>query len=122
MDERREHQRINLNKRCLINHAGNIGEIIDLSLGGVSCWCVQGHLCTDATSRKVDIFCKEGQLWARGLSLQVLASESVAGKFLGGVPVRKCRARFADLRDGQRDQLENIILNQSMSQSRADSR
>lgn len=113
MDERRQHPRLNLNKRCLINHAGNVGEIIDLSLGGLSCWCVQGHLCTEASTRKVDIFCKEGQQWARGLPLQVLASESVAGKFLGGVPVRKCRARFADLRTGQRDQLEEILLTQT---------
>lgn len=113
MEERRQHQRVNLNKHCLINHAGKVGEIIDLSLGGVSCWCVQGNLCTDDGSRTVDIFCKEGQLWARGLPLQVLDSESVAGKFLGGVPVRKCRARFADLGDRQRNQLENIILTQT---------
>jgi hypothetical protein len=110
MDERREHERINLKKQCLINHSGNVGEIIDLSMGGVSCWCVHGHLCTDATSRKVDIFCKGGQLWARGLPLKVLISESVSGTFLGNVPVRKCRALFADLREGQREQLENIIL------------
>lgn len=121
MDERRKHQRINLSKRCLINHSGNVGEIIDLSLSGVSCWCVHGHLCTDANSRKVDIFCREGKLWARRLPLQVLASESVVGKFLGGVPVRKCRARFADLQDGQRDQLENIILNHTMARSQPDS-
>ncbi len=121
MDERREHQRINLKKQCLINHSGNVGEIIDLSLGGVSCWCVHGHLCTEATTRKVDIFCKEKRQWARGIPLQVLASDTVAGKFLGGVPVRRCRARFADLREGQRNQLENIILNHLMVQSRPDS-
>ncbi len=121
MDERREHNRISLRKKCLINHSGNVGEIIDLSLGGVSCWCVHGHLCTEGSSRKVDIFCKEGHLWARRLPLQVLTSESVVGKFLGGVPVRRCRARFAELRDGQRDQLENIILNHTLAQSRPDS-
>lgn len=110
MDERRQHPRINLNKRCLINHSGNVGEIIDLSLGGLSCWCVQGHLCTEAPSRKVDIFCRDGQFWARGLTLKVIAAESVAGKYLGVVPVRRCRAHFTDLREGQRDQLENILL------------
>jgi len=121
MDERREHERTNLNQQCLINHAGNVGEIIDLSLGGVSCWCVHGHLCTEASTRKVDIFCKEKQQWARGIPLQVLESESVAGKFLGTVPIRKCRARFTGLREGQLDQLENIIFHHNMLQARADS-
>lgn len=115
MNERRKHPRIKLGKKCLINHSGNVGEIIDLSLGGVSCWCVHGHLCTNSICRKVDIFCQEGRFWARGLPLQVLEAESVAGKFLGGVPVRKCRASFADLHDGQLAQLENIILCQTRS-------
>lgn len=121
MDERRKDERINLDKPCLISHSGNIGEIIDLSLSGLSCWCVQGDFCADVVSRKVDIFCKGGQLWARGLNLQVLASESVAGEYLGGVPVRKCRARFTDLAKEQREQLEHIILDQTMAKSRPDS-
>ena len=114
MNERRAHERIHLGKKCLINHSGNVGEIIDLSLGGVSCWCVHGHLCTESAMRKVDIFCTEKRQWARGIPLQILASESVAGKFLGGVPVRRCRARFADLQEGQRDQVENIILSHTL--------
>jgi hypothetical protein len=118
MDERRKHNRINLRKQCLINHSGNVGEIIDISLGGVSCWCVHGHLCTDGSGRKVDIFCKEGRLWARGLPLHVLEAASVSGTFLGDVPVRKCRAIFTDLRDNQIAQLENIIYGHTQTASR----
>ncbi|NTV14404.1 MAG: PilZ domain-containing protein [Desulfobulbaceae bacterium] len=115
MNERRRSQRIPLKEKCLIHHAGNVGEIIDLSLEGISCWCLNGDQCTTTTSRKVDIFCKEMRLWARGLPMRVLSSELISGRFLGDVPVKICRANFDNLPPEQRAEVENIILSHSPS-------
>lgn len=117
MNERRNHQRITLKNQCLVNHDGNVGEIINLSMGGISCWCVNGDLCNAATSRKIDIFCKEKRLWARGIPLRLLTSELVSGKYLGEVPVKRCRARFDNLRAEQRAEVENIILSHRAAES-----
>lgn len=113
MNERRRHQRLPLRERCLIHHAGNVGEIIDLSVEGISCWCINGEQCGSTISRKVDIFCKDMRLWARGLPMRVLSSELVSGRFLGEVPVKFCRANFDNLHADQRAEVENIILSHS---------
>lgn len=118
MNERRHHQRILLKEKCLIHHTGNVGEIIDLSLGGISCWCLNGDNCSTTTSRKVDIFCKGKQLWARGLPMLVHSSELVSGRFLGGVPVKICRANFDNLHPEQLAEIENIILSHSETESK----
>lgn len=117
MKERRRYQRIPLKEKCLIHHAGNVGEIINLSMEGISCWCLNGDHCSTTTSRNIDIYCKERQLWARGLPMRVLSSELVSGKFLGEVPVKICRANFDNLRDEQRAEVENIILSHSQGDS-----
>lgn len=110
MIERRRHQRILLKEKCLIHHTGNVGEIIDLSLGGISCWCLNGDNCLTTATRKIDIFCKEKRLWARGIPLRVLSAELVSGRFLEGVQVKICRANFDNLHPEQLAELENIIL------------
>jgi len=117
MNERRQHKRIPLKEKCLIHHAGNVGEIINLSLGGISCWCINGDDCSTTTSRKIDIFCKERRLWARGIPLQMLSSELVSGRFLEGVPVKICRANFDNLHPEQLAEVENIILSHSQTES-----
>jgi len=117
MKERRRYQRVPLKERCLIHHAGNVGEIIDLSLEGMSCWCINGDQCSTTTSRKIDIFCKEMRLWARGLPMRILSSELVSGRFLGEVPVKICRANFDALRAEQLAEVENILLNHSQGEA-----
>jgi len=119
MIERRQHKRIPLKEKCLIHHAGNVGEIIDLSLGGISCWCINGDNCSTTTSRKIDIYCQERRLWARGIPMRMLSSELVSGRFLEGVPVKICRSNFTDLQPEQLAEVENIIL--SHGQAEADS-
>jgi len=110
MEDRRKHQRFLLHDSCLINNSEVVGTIIDISMGGLSCTCLDQNPCYQGLVRQVDIYCGKTGLWAEKLNIQVLSSDTLPGKFVIEFGVRKCRLQFVQLAEMQAGQLENLIL------------
>lgn len=113
MDERRRHQRFQLNNSCIINHSRSVGTIIDISMGGLSCTCLDQGECSKGLSARIDIYCRKQDIRAEDISMRVLSTEKITGKFIKNLGLRKCRAKFIQLDDSQQGQLSNIIVNSS---------
>ena len=109
MDERREHLRYKLNAECILHHDKSVGTIIDISMGGLSCMCLDQGECSQELSVKIDIYCKKHDLCAEGIRFKVIGTEMVQGEFMEKLGKRKCRARFHQLDNSQQEQLANII-------------
>jgi len=112
MVELRKNQRFDTREKCLLRHESTVGNVIDLSLGGLSCSCCLSD-CDDALVRNcehVDIFCDENKMWVRELKVDILESKMIRGQFFNGFWMRKCRARFGRLRDEQAHRLEELIF------------
>jgi len=109
MEERRKHKRYTLDNACILNHATTVGTIIDLSVGGLSCMCLDQGDCEEGLSTKVNIYCKKNDLTAQDIPIQVLSTGKMSGKFIENIGLRKCRAQFTQLDDASRAQLEHII-------------
>jgi hypothetical protein len=114
MDDRRKHQRFKLDDACIINHEKTVGTIIDISVGGLSCSCLDQGICSKGLSTQVDIYCKKGDLRAEGINIKVVDTEMVLGQFMQDVGLRKCRARFRQLDEFQQTQLTGIIVKSSL--------
>lgn len=115
MEDRRKHQRFKLADSCIINHAEVVGTVVDISMGGVACICLDQEHCPHGGIEEVDIYCRKEGLWAKGLSIRVLDSERIPGKFGEEYSVRKCRLQFVLLGREQAGQLENIIITTNLS-------
>ena len=109
MEERRKHKRYPLDNVCIINHSTTVGTIIDLSLGGLSCMCLDQGTCQEGLSEKIDIYCKSNDIRVEGLDMEVLDTGKLKGKFVEDIGLRKCRAKFCELDEGKVEQLANII-------------
>jgi hypothetical protein len=109
--ERRKHQRFACENKCLILHETVVGTVIDLSLGGLSCSCCSSDSDDGSArcSKNVDLFCINTKTWVRGLTMDIIVSEENPGQFLENFWIRKCRARFDNLRDEQAGLLENLF-------------
>ncbi len=114
MDDRREHQRFILDAACILNHDKSVGTIIDISLGGLSCMCLNQGKCSLALSARINIYCKKHDLCAEDLQLKVIGTEMVPGEFMEKLGIRKCRARFSALDEAQQAQVTNIIEKTSL--------
>jgi hypothetical protein len=112
MAERRKYQRYELEEKCLLRKETAVGTIIDLSLGGLSCSCCSPDSddCSNRCCKNIDIFCTENKVWVLDLTMDIIDSEKTPGQFLDNFWIRKCRARFNNLRKEQATQLENLIL------------
>ena len=114
MEDRRKHQRFKLHDGCILNHSEIVGTILDISLGGLSCMCLNPDKCSNQSMTKVDIYCRRHNLWAEGIGIQVLNTDTEPGQFIPKFGTRKCRAQFVLLEEQQLAQLENIILQYSI--------
>lgn len=114
MDDRRKHQRFKLDNACIINHEKKVGTIIDISVGGLSCMCLDQGICSKGFSTQVDIYCKKGDLRAEDINIKVVDTEMVPGEFMEILGTRRCRARFSQLDDFQQTQLTEIIVKSSL--------
>ena len=110
MGERRTNQRFDFNEKCLVRHPNALGTLVNLSLGGLSCQCVNYDENAPPTCQIVDLLCPENHLWIRELNLDVIATEKIPGEVLSNFWIRKCRARFIGLRAEQLNLLENLII------------
>ena len=115
MEDRREHQRFILDAACILNNDKSVGTIIDISLGGLSCMCLDQGKCSQGLSARINIYCKKHDLCAEDLHLKVIGTEKVQGEFMERLGIRKCRARFHLLNKAQHAQVTNIITKSSLS-------
>ena len=113
--DRRQHQRYKLDGACIIQHEKSVGTIVDLSVGGLSCVCLDQGTCSKDVSTMVSIYCKKKDLCAEDINMKVLSTEKIQGQFVEDLGMRKCRARFNDLKDFQKSQLIDLILHVSAS-------
>ena len=114
MEERRKHQRFKLGNTCIVNHSEVVGTVIDISMGGLSCNCLEQNRCLQGAPQEVDIYCRIEGLWAKRLPVRKVASENIPGKFAKEFATRICRLQFAELPKEQKAQVENIILQSSL--------
>lgn len=115
MYDRRKHQRFKLDDSCFIHHASIVGTIIDISMGGFACMCLDQNECTCNVPAEIDIYCSEHDLWAQGITIRVLGSKTRPGEFIPEFGVRTCRLRFEQLNENQLTAIENIIVRYSIS-------
>ena len=116
MEDRRQHQRYRLEESCILNYSSSVGTIIDICMGGLSCMCLENNKCEQKSAdREVDIFCKENKLFAQGLPITVLGTSVVPGEYVIDVKIRKCRAKYENLEEDQKVQVEEIILSHGVN-------
>ena len=95
---------------CLINRSEVVGTIIDISMGGLSCSCLNQNCCHADPHHEVDIYCGKSGLWVESVTIRILGTDVIPGKFAKEFGVRKCRLQFVRLGESQTGQLENLIL------------
>ncbi len=111
MHDRRKHRRYPLDQNCFLTHSNSVGTIVDIGMGGLSCVCLEENKCDRyAGDKEIDIFCGQAILFNLGLSIKVIDSVIVLGKFDSGLEFRQCHAKFNHLEHDQKNQLEEIIL------------
>lgn len=103
-----------LHDSCLINNSEVVGTIIDISMGGLSCTCLDQNNCYQGCVKQVDIYCGRTGIWAEALNIRILNSEALPGRFVKEFGIRKCRLQFVQLAEAQARELENLILHSVM--------
>ena len=113
MEDRRKHQRFNLDGTCIVQHEKKVGTVVNVSVGGLYCKCFGKGECHAGHAFDVNIYCRKHELCAEGITVKVLESEVIPGQFAEDLKVRKCRAKFDQLEDSQRAELSNFIVRTS---------
>lgn len=109
MEERRVAERVKPADDCIVVHAKKIGNINDISSGGLYCTCFQDSTCRSNIQREIDILCGHGQFLVKGLKVKVIHSETIAGRFLVNFEVKKCRLQFVEMREEQSAGIAAIV-------------
>jgi len=115
MNDRRKHKRFELDAACILYRDKTVGTIIDISMGGLSCMCIDRGECRQGLSTQSNIYCKEHDMCAEDIRLKVIGTEMVQGEFMEKLGIRKCRVRFHQLEKSQKSQVTNIIQKSSLS-------
>lgn len=115
MNERRKHRRFNLDAACILYHNKSVGTIFDISVGGLSCICLDQGECNQGLSIQIDIYCHKYDLCAENIRLELIGTEMLPGEFMEKLGMRKCRARFYLLDKSQQVQVSNIITKSPLS-------
>jgi hypothetical protein len=114
MEDQRKHQRFGLDGTCIIQHEIKVGTVTNVSMGGVYCKCFGKDKCHTGRSFNVNIYCRKHELCAEDITIQVLDSKVLPGLFAEDLGVRKCRVKFEQLEDLQRNELSNFIVRTSL--------
>ncbi|MCL7486975.1 MAG: PilZ domain-containing protein [Desulfobulbaceae bacterium] len=109
MDDRRKNQRVRLKDGCIIHHSEIVGTVRDISMGGMSCTCLDQRGSDRDISTRGNIYCNRLELVVEKISMKILESQILPGKFAAHLGVRKCRVLFHQLDDSQKDQLAHLI-------------
>ena len=115
MDDRRRHSRSLLEMNCFLTYPSSVGTIIDISMGGLFCKCMEiSKFGKDSPEKVADIICEKAKLLAQGLPIIVINSIVAPGEFAKEIKVKKCRLQFEQLEHVQKTQLEEIILSHTI--------
>ena len=109
MYERRVFKRISLKNGCIVAHDERVGNIKDISKGGLFCTCFQESPCGKTNKKSIDILCCNGCLVIKGVKVRVVSSEQISGKFLKNFEMKKCRMQFDNLHENQSAYIEGLI-------------
>ncbi|HBI16502.1 MAG TPA: hypothetical protein DDY20_13520 [Desulfobulbaceae bacterium] len=109
MEERRISPRVKPVGDCIVVHSQLIGNLKDISREGLYCTCIQESGCILDSHKQIDILCGEGNFLVQGLKVRIVQMETVSGKFLRNLEIKKCRLQFEDIRDEQSSGIETIV-------------
>lgn len=109
MDERREEERVQPIDDCIVVHSKRVGNIKNISQGGLFCICFQDPDCQKDMHREVDILCGQGKHLVQGVKVKVVETEKIAGKFLANFEMQKCRLQFTEIEEHQAFGIETIL-------------
>ena len=112
MDERRKHKRHLSQKGAIVMHSENIGEIINMSMGGLLCQCIINTNTDDnGRSCELDIYCGHDHCHLQHIQFKRVSEWVGEDKSLCSVLVRKCGVQFRDLSMEQQAKLKRFIEN-----------
>lgn len=109
MDERRTTERFTPADDCIVVHTNRIGNIQDISRGGLYCTCFQDSTCEKNTHKEIDILCGFGEFLVKGIKVKIVDSETNEGKFLTNFEVKRCRMQFVEIEEKQAFGIAAII-------------
>jgi len=109
MEERRRAERVKPADDCIVVHSKTVGNIKNISIGGLYCSCFQDVTCQKDVQREIDILCGKGQFLVKGVKVKVVETERIAGRFLKDFEIKTCRLQFVELEDDQHSGIETII-------------
>jgi hypothetical protein len=109
MEERRISPRVAPVGDCIVVHSRLIGNLKNISRDGMYCTCIQESGCILDSHQQVDILCGEGNFLVKGLKVRIVKMETVTGKFLRNLEIKKCRLQFEDIGEEQFSGIETIV-------------
>ena len=109
MDDRRIFDRVAPIDDCIVVHSTLIGNIKDISRGGLFCSCFQETACTNNEHKEIDILCGQGNFLVKGLKVKIINMETISGQFLKDFEIKKCRMQFKELHEEQSYGIESIL-------------
>lgn len=109
MEERRISPRVAPAGDCIVIHSQLIGNLKNISRDGLYCTCIQESGCVIDSHEEVDILCGEGNFLVQGLKVRIVKKETINGKFLRNLEIKKCRLQFEDIGKEQSYGIETIV-------------
>lgn len=92
MEEKRKHKRIKLREGFYgYRTSGRIGEILNVSAGGMLCRCSQEDICDDGA---YDIFCPGNSICLSGVPVKSVSSSQQSSSSSPGGQARRCHLKF----------------------------
>ena len=110
MIERRNHKRYKVEDGAIVVHPGHIGQILDISLGGLLCQCIDNQCLLDEP-QAFDIFCANDacKFKLKEVPIQMISNYVNQLSPWNTAMIRRCGVMFGDLTANQKSHLENFI-------------
>ena len=114
MDERRKEKRYKLKDGNLVVHWTTVGNIENISRGGLCCSCINDEFSPDSYN-KIDIRCPRKNFFLQDLGIKIVDKVVSSGESVFAVFTRKCHLQFEELSDEQMVLLDNFIENNAIT-------
>ena len=111
MIERRKHKRFKVEDGASVVHGGKIGQILDISFGGLLCQCIDNTCCLTEEPKAFDIFCANDdcKFKLKEVPIQMITNYINQLSPWNTAMTRRCGVMFGDLTPSQKSHLENFI-------------
>ncbi len=109
--ERRKHPRYKTKEGAVALHAGNVGRINNISLGGVSCSCtfVDSTACDKNTHLDIFFSHSDNPIHLQDIPVSIASAEMSLGSVFSCLFSRRCGIQFGELTESQEDLLKEFI-------------